>query len=250
MYSVRYRLLNLVLKLLMSGREAADYGLFHPRRSMLAKAHADTIAFISANMPNALGFDMPKQLLEHAIRAVSNDGIVAEFGVNTGGTINHIAKTMPARKVHGFDSFQGLPEAWQGYNLDAGHFSRQGRLPRVRGNVTLHPGWFDDTLPPFVKSLSKPIALLHVDCDIYSSTRTVFQHLKNHIVPGTVIVFDEFFNYPNWQAHEYKAYMEFVSERGIGFDYLAYSYEQVAVVVRGTDGPGLSACAGRSSVVS
>jgi hypothetical protein len=233
MYSVHYRLLNFTLKLLMLRREATDYGLFHPRRSMLAKAHADTIAFISANMPNALGFDTPRQLLEHAIRAVTNDGIVAEFGVNTGGTINHIAKFMPARKVHGFDSFQGLPESWQGYNLDAGHFSREGRMPRVRENVTLHPGWFKDTLPPFVKSLSQPIALLHVDCDIYSSTRTIFQHLKDHIVPGTIIVFDEFFNYPNWQAHECKAFMEFVAECGIEFDYLAYSYEQAAVIVRG-----------------
>lgn len=236
MYSIQYRLLNLVLRLLMLGREAADYTLFHPRRSMLAKAHADTIAFISAHMPNALGFDTPRQLLEYAIRAVDNDGIVAEFGVNTGGTINHIAKIMPARKIHGFDSFQGLPEAWHGYNLDAGHFSRQGRMPRVRENVTLHPGWFNDTLPPFVKSLSQPIALLHVDCDIYSSTRTIFQHLKDHIVPGTVIVFDEFFNYPNWQAHECKAFMEFVAERGLEFDYLAYSYEQAAVLVRSANG--------------
>lgn len=70
---------------------------------------------------------------------------------------------MPARKVHGFDSFERLPESWQGYHLDAGHFSRDGRMPRVRVNVTLHPGWFKDTLPPFVKSLRQPIALLHVD---------------------------------------------------------------------------------------
>lgn len=236
MYSFHYRLLNFTLKLLMLRREAADYALFHPRRAMLAKAHADTVAFVSTHMPNALGFDTPKQLLEFAIRAVKNDGIVAEFGVNSGGTINQIAKFMPGRKIHGFDSFEGLPEAWSGYNLVAGHFSRQGRMPRVRGNVTLHPGWFTDTLPSFAKSLSQPIALLHVDCDLYSSTKTIFQHLKDHIVPGTIIVFDEFFNYPNWQAHEYKAFMEFVSERGLEFDYLAYSYEQAALVVRSANG--------------
>lgn len=50
-------------------------------------------------------------------------------------------------------------------------------------------GWFDETLPKFAAEVEGPAAFLHVDCDLYSSTRTVFEALGDRVVPGTVIVF-------------------------------------------------------------
>jgi hypothetical protein len=46
---------------------------------------------------------------------------------------------------------------------------------------------------------------------------------------GTVILFDEYFNYPNWERHEFKAFQEFVSERHVKYTYLAFARQQVAV---------------------
>lgn len=69
------------------------------------------------------------------------------------------------------------------------------RPPKVRENVRLIEGWFDDTLPQFIKDHSEDCSFIHVDCDVYSSTKTIFQFLNNKI-KNTIIVFDEFFNYP------------------------------------------------------
>ena len=58
-----------------------------------------------------------------------------------------------------------------------------------------------------------PVAFLHLDVDRYSSTRTVLELLGDRIVPGTVIAFDEFFNYPGWREGEYRAFNEFCRQR-------------------------------------
>jgi hypothetical protein len=44
-----------------------------------------------------------------------------------------------------------------------------------------------------------------------------------------VILFDEYFNYPNWEKHEFKAFQELVSERRMKYSYLAYARQQVVV---------------------
>jgi hypothetical protein len=101
--------------------------------------------------------------------------------------------------------------------------------------VRLLKGWFEDTLPAFAARRSGPIALLHVDCDLYSSTKCVLDHLGASLVPGSVIVFDEYFNYPGWERHEFRAFSEFAAERRLSYEYLAYNrlHEQVAVRVTG-----------------
>ncbi len=91
-----------------------------------------------------------------------------------------------------------------------GAFNVGGRLPKVRSNVQLHKGWYDATLPVFVQELQSPVAVLHVDCDLYSSTTTIFKHLQPHIVPGTFVVFDELVGYPGYERHEILALYEFL----------------------------------------
>jgi len=181
-------------------------------------------------MPDAIAFDTPRELMKHALSQITVDGLIAEFGVNSGGTIRFIAKHRPQDTAHGFDSFEGLPEDWIGNKMFAGYFNRNGRLPRVPRNVELHPGWFDESLPEFCRTHDGPAAFLHVDCDIYSSTVSIFEHLGPRIVEGTVLVFDEYFNYPNWQHHEHKAFEEFRAASDLDFRYIAYSIQQIAVV--------------------
>lgn len=67
---------------------------------------------------------------------------------------------------------------------------------------------------------------------MYSSTQTMFKLLKNNIQAGTVIVFDEYFNYPNWENGEFLAFQEFISETGLKYEYLGYVYNSTQVAVR------------------
>jgi len=49
---------------------------------------------------------------------------------------------------------------------------------------------------------------------------------------GTVIVFDEYFGYPGWREHEYRAWQEFVAASGVRFDYEGFTEGNEQVIVR------------------
>ena len=113
-----------------------------------------------------------------------------------------------------------------------GHF-KINKLPKVRKNVQLIKGWFDDTIPSFIQENKDfKVAFIHSDSDLYSSTKTMFELLKNHIQSGTVIVFDEYFNYPNWEQGEFKAFQEFVRDNNLQYKYLAYTYKATQVAIQ------------------
>ena len=83
-------------------------------------------------------------------------GQVLEFGVATGRTLNQFARWLPHKTVYGFDGFEGLPEDWTS-RMRRGFFARK-HVPQVRKNCELVVGWFDQTLPGFVKKHQDPIA--------------------------------------------------------------------------------------------
>ena len=104
-------------------------------------------------------------------------------------------------------------------------------MPKVKNNVKLIKGWFDELLPNFVESNSDSVSFLHIDSDLYSSAKTILTLLKNRIKVGTVIIFNEYFNYPNWRNHEYKAFQEFVKENNVKYDYICFSKTKMATVI-------------------
>lgn len=161
-----------------------------------------------------------------------SDGWVLEFGVATGRTLNQFAHWLPNKFVFGFDGFEGLPEDWTS-RMRRGFFARDS-LPRVRKNCELVVGWFDQTLPGFKNNRIKngPIALLHVDCDLYSSTVTILNNLRENIVPGTVIVFDEYINYPGWQLDEFRAWQEHCKAYGVQYEYIGRVSRHQKVAIR------------------
>lgn len=219
-----------------------DHSLGHPRGDAF---NLDAVARLSAavtssqylhtRMIGAQRFGSAMELIDHAVSCATVEGLALEFGVFSGKSINRIAHGRTGQ-VYGFDSFEGLPEGWrEGYSKGA--FAREG-LPEVAGNVELVVGWFDRTLPQFLDHHPGPVSLLHVDCDIYSSTQTVLTQLRDRIVPGTIILFDEYFNYPGWEMHEFKAFREFVESTGLQYDYIGLNpnHQQVAVRVLGMAG--------------
>lgn len=216
--------------------QALDVARVHPVRERALRALQDTVDYIEETLPDAIGFETQKELIEYSLRQVKVPGHYLEFGVFMGGTTQFMAKRIGAKFLHGFDSFQGLPEAWQGFGLDQTAFDVRGKLPRVPGNVRLHPGWFDQSLPMWVNEHEGPVAFMHVDCDLYSSTKTIFDLLAKRIQPGTIILFDEYFNYPNWRKHEFKAFKEFVAANRVQYEYLAYARQQVTVRIVSIDG--------------
>lgn len=202
----------------------------HPERELERAARRSTAQYIMTRMKQAAVCSDREEVLDIAIGLMPKEGLICEFGVFEGQTITYIAQQIPDRAVFGFDSFEGLPEDWRG-PFARGVFSTGGQLPSVPPNVTLVKGWFDATLPRFAAEHAGPAALLHVDCDLYSSTRCIFANLGSRVIPGSIIVFDEYFDYPGWQEHEFRAFAEFVAEAGLSYEYLAYNrlHEQVAV---------------------
>ena len=133
-----------------------------------------------------------------------------EFGVSSGGTINRMASAYSGQ-IFGFDSFLGLPEEF-GPNPIA-TFTTNGAIPAVKENVTLVKGWFEDTLPKFVEEhKNEKVAFMHIDCDIYSATKCVFDNFKHMFQDGSIIAFDEIIGHVVWEDHEIKAFIEFLEE--------------------------------------
>ncbi|SNS47159.1 MULTISPECIES: class I SAM-dependent methyltransferase [unclassified Azospirillum] len=179
--------------------------------------------------PDCRLFGLSADLLRHGLEQAQVPGLVLEFGVRRGTSLRHIAAAA-GQPVHGFDSFEGLPESWG--NEPAGTFSTGTDLPAMPGNVTLHPGWFDQTLPGFLADHPGPVRFVNVDCDIYSSSVTVLTALAPRLAPGSVLVFDEFIGNRSWADHEFKAFQEYAAAFGVRFHYIAVSPFTGQVAIR------------------
>lgn len=175
-----------------------------------------------------MSIDTNYELLRRVIKDHQPEGWAAEFGVYSGFSLGIIAQHMP---VIGFDSFKGLPEDWR-EGFGAGAFTRQGELKKgipldVTGpNRMVIPGWFEDTVPDFP---FPSLGLVHVDCDLYSSTVTVLDAVRPFLMFGSLIIFDEFHGYDGWENHEYKAWMEFLDQNpDLLFEEIGTGPEEIA----------------------
>lgn len=208
---------------------------FRARRDVNAAGEREAVMasalFAARYMPTVPTFAHPEETLKYALTLTPDQGMALEFGVYSGRTLRIITDARGS-EVYGFDSFQGLPEAWRP-NIPAGAFHATEK-PDVPG-AELVAGWFDDSLPPFMAEHSGPVTFLHVDCDLYSSTVTVLDHVGPRLVAGSVVVFDEYWNYPGWLDHEHKAWTEYVKRTGTQFEYVSYTSNDEQVVVRVTE---------------
>lgn len=180
-------------------------------------------------LPLLVGAD--NKTFEIAVANSLPNGLNLEFGVYNGKSIRRLASIL-GDTIHGFDSFEGIPESWN--DEPKGSYSASGNLPEVPKNVELHQGWFDKTLPSFIEKYNSSIRILHVDCDLYSSTKTIFDILGQKIISGTVIIFDEFIGYSSWQEDEFKAFMEAAIQYNWTYEFLTFSFvtKQVALKIK------------------
>jgi len=139
-----------------------------------------------------------------------------EFGVWQGASMRYWSKTLssPSAILHGFDSFEGLPEVWRDRDdKGQGHFSTRGAVPDIPDpRVRFFPGWFDQVLPGYTPP-PHDVLVINVDADLYSSTLCVLRSLRGCIREGTFIYFDEF----SVAADEPRAFDDFIQESGYTF---------------------------------
>jgi hypothetical protein len=136
-----------------------------------------------------------------------------EFGVFKGRTIRYWAGklTHPETRLHGFDSFEGLPDAWGPHTKGA--FSVEGQIPQVDDpRVRFFKGWFEDTLADY-QVPEHDVLVMIMDADLYASTAFVFTRLRPYIRPGTFIYFDEM----NHVEDEPRAFEELIQASGLRF---------------------------------
>ena len=177
-----------------------------------AAAMLEGAAWTARHLGRGQLFGCPAALLRQALTEAPTGGLCLEFGVFHGRSIRQLASRRQG-PVHGFDSFQGLPEQWT-ENDGPGAYTTGGRLPSVPGNVTLHPGWFDVTIPPFLAGHPGAVDFAHIDCDLYSSSRTALTAIAPRLRPGSMLLFDDLLGYPGYQQHELRAFNEVAAAQG------------------------------------
>lgn len=184
-----------------------------------------TVAIVQAEMAGAMLFHDTAKFHRFVLDKADAAGAHCEFGVYSGKTINQFARWRPGTIFTGFDSFEGLPEDWTGWqHFD---FATGGTPPEVEENVQLEIGLFSETLPRFA-TVTAPVSFLHVDCDLYSSTAEIFGHLGDRLAPGCVVLFDEYFCYPGFEAHERRAFSEYLESSGRTAEWFAICGQRTA----------------------
>lgn len=177
--------------------------------------------------------------LKESLKKSQIDGLCLEFGVYRGETIQSLAPSVK-NVIYGFDSFDGLHENWDTDNPQW-KYSLGGKIPERDyigndwlPNVRLIKGYFENTLPKFLEDNKEKVSFLHIDCDLYSSTKTILTLLKDRIVPGTVICFDEIYDYNDYRDHEIKAFAEFLLYTNHNYRCIGYrnsNYSQGSFII-------------------
>ncbi len=206
-------------------------------------AMRSSAAFFRRELARATPHFHKHATLKAALAEAPREGLYLEFGVASGSTLRQIAEVAPKGSLYGFDCFEGLPEHWR-TGFGVGRF-KQDELPDVPG-AELVVGLFEETLPGFLERTPGEVAFLHLDADLYSSTKTVLDALAPRLREGTVIVFDEYFNFPGWEDHEHRAWTEFVERTGLRFEYLGFTADDEQLSVRLTRAPASQAAAGQT----
>ena len=197
------------------------------------RAVSKSADYVEKNMPDAIIFTTNEKtdMWDYAVNKAKIDGHVAEFGVFKGNSINYLSRKIHPKPIFGFDSFLGLTED---FILDCpkGKFDLSGVTPEVDDNVKLVTGFFSDTLPNWLNDNPGFFSLLNMDCDTYESTSFVLNSIgPDRIVPGTIILFDEYFGFHGWENCEFKAWQEYCKVNNVKYKYLGVCHLQVLVEV-------------------
>ena len=133
--------------------------------------------------------------------------VYLEFGVKRGASLKQwlALNTHPDSRFVGFDTFTGIPEPWEGRAVGA--MDCGGKPPAIADSrASFVKGLFQDTLVPFLRDFSPDHRLVvHNDCDLGSATLFVLTQMDPWMVPGSLLLFDEFYS----ASHEFQAFTRY-----------------------------------------
>lgn len=132
-----------------------------------------------------------------------------DAGIVDKGKKDKFRESWQQMRFIGFDTFSGMPQLdtvdAQYEIFEEGSFGTS--LEACKSNlasaglemdkVTLVEGKFDETLTPDTATelqLSK-LSVVHIDCDLYSSSKAALDFITPYLQDGTVLIFDEWFHY-------------------------------------------------------
>jgi hypothetical protein len=152
-----------------------------------------------------------------AAGVASRKVLYLEFGVAEGASMRWWSNALknPEAVLHGFDSFEGLPE--DGGPWRQGDFDTHGQMPVINDpRVKFFKGWFDQVLPTY-SVCPHEVLVVNLDVDLYSSTIYVLRWLRPHLKPGALLYFDDM----SVVDHALRAFDEFTKESGLQFKAIA-----------------------------
>tara|TARA_B100001245_G_C22879951_1_gene423160 strand:- start:280 stop:1029 length:750 start_codon:yes stop_codon:yes gene_type:complete len=158
----------------------------------------------------------------HELHEVYREHMSPSAG-RTSEEANKIKSIWSNMRFFAFDSFQGLPAVEgidnQGRDFVEGTWSfeesefkkktSKSGLPLEK--VVVVPGWFEETCveTTIQKYEMRKAAIIHIDCDLYSSTKSVLKFVEPLLVDGTILIFDDWFCFRgNPNLGEQKAFAE------------------------------------------
>ena len=132
------------------------------------------------------------------------DGSLVEAGFGRGLTANTIVRLMneghiKKRDIWIYDSFEGFPNPTKFDASPRNPQKGQWKVPMkpalelknlIDVKVEVVKGYFEDTIPS--QYSGDAIAILHLDGDLYSSYKSCLEGLYDKVIPGGIILFDEY----------------------------------------------------------
>jgi hypothetical protein len=153
-----------------------------------------------------------------------------EFGVSGGISFRWWLEknTNPDSAFFGFDTFEGLPEKWGGY--EKGAMAANVEMLNVSDTrASFYKGLFQQTLIPFLENYrSGKRKLIHMDADLFSATIFTFSQLYKYLNDGDIIMFDEF----AVPLHEFLAFKIFTENFYIDYEVIAAANNYLFLAVK------------------
>jgi O-methyltransferase len=142
--------------------------------------------------------DHPRCWVLHKLAITVKDmpGDVAEIGVYKGGTLRLIARSVPEKMIHAFDTFDGMPAVCEKDNYCTKGMFSDTSLEEVEKyisdlkNIKLYMGRFPETTTEGLDH--KTFCLVHVDVDIYTSVISCCEYFWPRLTSGGAMVFDDY----------------------------------------------------------
>tara|TARA_B100001989_G_scaffold120701_1_gene85030 strand:+ start:1070 stop:1801 length:732 start_codon:yes stop_codon:yes gene_type:complete len=197
----------------------------------------EVFEIFGTRLKKSLRFSNKKSIRKYAIdlalaeslqKSYKEDLIYLEFGVFKGNSANLFSNYVD--KLYVFDSFEGLPHEWEGQK-QMGAFNLNKKIPKLNSNIVTNVGLVEETLDDFLKKYEPKIIFIHMDLDSYESTKFTLERIKPYLVKGSIILFDELYNYVNWKEGEYKALKEIFKDYEYVFKAFNINHEQAVIQI-------------------